>query len=77
MIRKGRFGIDDYIKFGELIDMLSNFSYSITLLPGSSEVFVTARRNSRVEVESIIKGRGLEITKKSELGGLAFFRFRW
>jgi len=79
MIKKGIVGIDDYARFGRLVDEISPLAYAIMLVPRKSRIIVITNKSNRVRVEEIAKRYKVKIEKSRNLsrGGLANVVLEW
>jgi len=73
-IGRGIIHIDDYYKFGKLLDSLAKVSYSIQYIPHKSELIITAHKLRAEEILGMLEGFETEVKYK---GGLVFIRARW
>jgi len=73
MIGKGLISVDDYIKFGKLVDELSRIAYTIMYIPSKDYIIVSIHKNNIDKIERL--NVNTEILAKR--GGLVFVRIKW
>jgi len=73
-IGKGIIHIDDYYKFGKLLDSLAKLSYSIQYVPHKSTLIITAHKSRTEEIIRILGDFDTEVKTR---GGLVFIRAKW
>lgn len=73
-IGKGIVKIDDYIKFGKLVDELSSYAYTILYVPKKDEIVITVKKDKIQEIQERHKDKIIETKTK---GGLTFIKLKW
>lgn len=72
MLGKGLLKIDDYIRFGEIIDKLSEYCYTIQYVPNKDLLIVCTHKNNTNKIKETFPQAEL-VTR----GGLAFAKIKW
>ena len=74
MLGQGLMKVDDYIKFGGLVDKLSKYCYTINYIPSSDVIVVSFKRGDEDNIKKIAPNAQLIVPNR---GGLAFAKIRW
>jgi len=74
MIGKGIISIDDYIRFGKLVDELSKLCYTVMYVPKQDYLVVCFHKKHIDEIKSKFKLIKIKVPKR---GVLAFAKIRW
>jgi len=76
-IGRGIIHIDDYYKFGKMLDSLAKLSYSIQYVPHKSTLIITSHKSKLDEIDRVLSGYGVLDVEVVVRGGLAFVKAKW
>jgi len=75
LIGRGIVKTDDHIKFGKLVDELSNIAYTVMYVPKTDQLIACLHKSRVEELKSKFSDKIVDI--KLPKGGLAFAKLRW
>jgi len=73
MLGKGLLKVDDYIRFGKIVDRLSEYCYMVMFVPKKSKIVATVHSKNLERLKEDFK----DVKVVAVNGGLAFVELKW
>jgi len=74
MIGRGLIKTDDHIKFGKVVDKLSQYCYTVMYVPSKDYLIICFHKKHLETIKSKFKPEEVKVPKK---GVLAFGKVKW